>query len=205
MDYNSQRKQLVLPEYGRHIHKMVEYATTIEDRDERLKCAYSIISVMGNLFPHLRDVSDFKHKLWDHLALMSDFKLDIDYPYDVTKINQFSTTPDKVPYSDYVMTYRHYGRLVEQMIKKASGMGEGELKDHLVTLIVGQMKKSLINWNKDNATDERVMEDIKRLSGGALTAESRHFRGSGEPRENQNVRNNINRKKQHFQRNKGRE
>lgn len=205
MDYNSQRKQLVLPEYGRHIHKMVEYATTIEDRDERLKCAYSIISVMGNLFPHLRDVSDFKHKLWDHLALMSDFKLDIDYPYDVTKINQFSTTPDKVPYNDYLMTYRHYGRLVEQMIKKASDMEEGELKDHLVTLIVGQMKKSLFNWNKDNATDERVMEDIKRLSGGALTAEPRHFRGSGEPRENQNVRNNINRKKQHFQRNKGRE
>ncbi len=205
MDYNSQRKQLVLPEYGRHIHKMVEYASTIEDRDERLKCAYSIISVMGNLFPHLRDVSDFKHKLWDHLALMSDFKLDIEYPYDVLTVSQFSTTPDKVPYNDYVMTYRHYGRLVEQMIKKASVMEEGELKDHLVTLIVGQMKKSLINWNKDNATDERVIEDIKRLSGGALAAEPRHFRGSSEPRESQNIRNNNNRKKQHFQRNKGRE
>ena len=93
MDYNSTRKKLVLPEYGRHIQKMVDYAVTIEDREERTRCVNSIISVMGNLFPHLRDVSDFKHKLWDHLAIMSDFKLDIDFPYNLPERENFTSKP----------------------------------------------------------------------------------------------------------------
>ncbi len=170
MDYNSQRKKLVLPEYGRHIYKMVDYALTIEDRDERTRCVNSIITVMGNLFPHLRDVSDFKHKLWDHIAIMSDFKLDIDFPYNLPEASNFTTKPLKVPYSDGKMKYRHYGKLVEQMIHQAAVMEDGELKNHLVSLISTHMRKSLMSWNKDNATDERIIQDIKDISRGKLIA-----------------------------------
>lgn len=195
MDYNSQRKTLVLPEYGRHIHKMVEHAKTIEDREERSKCAYSIVSVMGNLFPHLRDVSDFKHKLWDHLAMMSGFELDIDYPYEVPKEYNFNSVPEKVPYNDYAMRYKHYGRIIEQMIAKAIVMEDGDLKEHLISLIVTQMRKSLLNWNRDNATDERVLQDLKKLSKGELVATPKHFMQS-EAREPQANRM----RKKHFPR-----
>ncbi|MGQ1890776.1 DUF4290 domain-containing protein [Thermophagus sp. OGC60D27] len=168
MDYNSNRKKLVLPEYGRHIQKMVDYACTIEDREERTKCAKAIIAVMGNLFPHLRDISDFKHKLWDHLAIMADFKLDIDYPYDLPQRENFQENPEQIPYKQGNITYKHYGRLVEQMIHEAAKMEDGPLKRHLIMLLGNHMKKSLSNWNKDNASDERILSDIKRLSKGKL-------------------------------------
>lgn len=168
MDYNSTRKKLVLPEYGRHIQKMVDYAMTIEDREERTRCVNAIISVMGNLFPHLRDVSDFKHKLWDHLAIMSDFKLEIDFPYNLPEPENFTSKPDKVPYSDGRMHYRHYGKLVEQMVNQATAMEEGVLKNHLITLIANHMRKSLLSWNKDYATDDRIAQDLRELSKGKL-------------------------------------
>ena len=171
MDYNSNRKKLVLPEYGRHIQKMVDHACTIEDREERTRFAKAIIGVMGNLFPHLRDVSDFKHKLWDHLAIMADFKLDIDYPYDPPARENFNAKPDPIYYNQGNMTFKHYGRLVEQMINEATKMEEGPLKRHLIMLIGNHMKKSLSNWNKDNATDDRILSDMERLSNGKLKFE----------------------------------
>lgn len=97
--YNTQKKKLILPEYGRNVHRMIEYCMSLEDRDERTRCANAIVNIMGNLFPHLRDVDDFKHKLWDHLAIMSDFKLDIDYPYEVIKKENLNDKPDCVPYT----------------------------------------------------------------------------------------------------------
>ena len=168
MDYNSNRKKLVLPEYGRHIQKMVDYACTIEDREERTKVAKAIIGVMGNLFPHLRDINDFKHKLWDHLAIMADFKLDIDYPFDLPKREKFQEHPRRIPYTRGNITYKHYGRIVERMIHEATKMEDGPLKRHLIMLLGNHMKKSLSNWNKDNATDERILGDIKKLSGNKL-------------------------------------
>jgi hypothetical protein len=171
MDYNSSRKKLVLPEYGRHIQKMVDHALTIEDREKRTQFSKAIIGVMGNLFPHLRDVSDFKHKLWDHLAIMADFKLDIDYPYAPPKPENFQTKPEPVNYSQAKMTFKHYGTIVEEMIQEASEMEEGPLKRHLIMLIGNHMKKSLSNWNKDNATDDRILSDIQRLSHGKIKIE----------------------------------
>ncbi|ASB48577.1 DUF4290 domain-containing protein [Alkalitalea saponilacus] len=200
MDYNSTRKPLVLPEYGRHIHKMVDHAKTIEDREERTKCAQAIVSVMGNLFPHLRDVSDFKHKLWDHLAIMSDFQLDIDFPYEFPEAVNFSSKPDNVPYNDFNMRYRHYGRLIEQMIAKAVDMEEGDLKNHLIGLLSNHMRKSLLNWNKDHATDDRIINDIRILSGGKLEVTPQQLR-LPDTRDNQN----RGPRKKHFQRNKGRD
>lgn len=171
MDYNSNRKKLVLPEYGRHIQKMVNHALTIEDREERKKSAQTIISVMGNMFPHLRDVSDFKHKLWDHLAIMSDFKLDIDFPYEVPVRENLYTKPEKVPYRENKIRFRHYGTLIDELIKKAIELEDESEKKQLTMLIAAHMKKSLYQWNRDSVTDERIFHDIKKMSQGKLEIE----------------------------------
>jgi hypothetical protein len=171
MDYNSNRKKLVLPEYGRHIQKMVNHAITIEDREERTKCAQTIISIMGNMFPHLRDVSDFKHKLWDHLAIMSDFKLDIDFPFDVPQPEILHRKPKKVAYHDRPMRYRHYGSLVDELIGKAIDMENEDERKHLSILIAAHMKKALVQWNKEFVPDERIFDDIKDMSKGKILFE----------------------------------
>lgn len=168
MDYNSNRKKLVLPEYGRHVQKMVDHALTIEDREERMKCAKTIISIMGSMFPHLRDVSDFKHKLWDHLAIMSAFKLDIDYPYEMPEPATFNTKPANVPYKNQRIKFMHYGKVIEEIIQKAIEHENEEEKKQLIQLIANHMKKSLMMYNRDSATDERVFSDIKKMSGGQL-------------------------------------
>lgn len=177
MNYNSQLKPLVLPEYGRHIHQMVDHVMTIEDRDERTRASEAIVTVMGNLFPHLRDVSDFKHKLWDHLAIMADFKLDIDFPYALPERENFDSKPERVPYNNNNMAFRHYGQLIEEMIEKAVEMEEGDLKNHLISLLANHMRKSLYNWNRDHATDERIQNDISILSKGKLKVDLELVKG----------------------------
>ncbi|HPV57222.1 MAG TPA: DUF4290 domain-containing protein, partial [Tenuifilaceae bacterium] len=149
MDYNTQRKKLVLPEYGRHIQQMVDYIAGIEDRDERNRLAKALIGIMGNLNPHLRDINDFKHKLWDHLFIMSDFKLDIDSPYPIPSLEEYMEKPQQIPYPNNPIKYKHYGRVIELMIEKAIEMEEGQEKDALKQLIANQMKKANIAWNKD--------------------------------------------------------
>ena len=142
MEYNTQQRVLPLPEYGRSIQNMVDHCLTLEDRAERQRCANTIINIMGNMFPHLRDVPDFKHKLWDHLAIMSDFKLDIDFPYDLPERETFQTKPHPVPYPGNQIKSRHYGKIIEEMIKEAVKMEEGELKSHLKLLIANYIKRS---------------------------------------------------------------
>ncbi len=194
MDYNSNRKKLLLPEYGRHIQKMVDYCVTIDNKDERTKCANAIIVNMGNMFPHLRDVNDFKHKLWDHLAIMSDFKLDIDFPFELPERENFNQRPKKLPYNNQNMRFKHYGRTIERLIEKAVEMEEGDLKQHLILLIANNMKKSLLQWNKDFPGDERVFSDIRRLSGNKL--EIKEDMKIPEQKENQNY--NRHKKKRSF-------
>ena len=126
MKYNTQERHLALPEYGRSVQKMVDHALTIEDRDERQRCANTIVKIMGNMFPLLKDMPDFKQKLWDHLAIMSDFKLDIDYPYEVVRPDSLHCNPERIPYANGRIRYRHYGRLLEDLIHKAVEMPEGE-------------------------------------------------------------------------------
>ncbi|TLX76938.1 DUF4290 domain-containing protein [Labilibacter sediminis] len=200
MDYNSNRKKLLLPEYGRHIQKMVNHCVTIEDIQERTKCAHAIIGNMGNMFPHLRDVNDFKHKLWDHLAIMSDFKLGIETPFDLPEKDTLYKRPKKMPYNNERIRYRHYGRTIEKMIDKACEMEEGEHKQHLILLIANNMKKSLLMWNKDFPGDARVFADIRKMSKDRLVIsddmkipEHREHQGG---HQNQN----RNRKKRQFKR-----
>lgn len=168
LTYNTQRKRLILPEYGRNIQQMVDHCLTIEDREERTRCAHSIIACMGKLFPKLQEQEDFGHKLWDHLAIMSDFKLDIDYPCEVVGAENFNTAPAKVPYTNNHIRYRHYGKDVELMIVKAVSMEPGEERDELVLLIANHMKKLLLAVNKDGVEDEKIFKDLAEYSHGEI-------------------------------------
>lgn len=168
MKYNTEEKRLALPEYGRNIQNMVDYCITIADREERKRCANTIINVMGNLFPHLRDVNDFKHILWDHLAIMSDFKLDIDYPYEIVKKENLNTRPPRIPYSNSRFHYRHYGKTLELMIQKATTYPDSPEKDQLIKLLATQMKKSFLTWNKETVDDRKIFKDLDELSDGKI-------------------------------------
>ena len=167
-DYNSSRNRLILPEYGRNIQKMVEYIMSEGDKDERNRLAHAVIIIMGNMNPHLRDINDFKHKLWDHLAIMSDFQLDIDYPYEVPKPETFAEKPRRVKYNFNDIRFRHYGRIIEMMIAEAIKFPEGEEKDELTRLIANHMKKSYMTWNRDSVTDEIIFQDLYEISDHKL-------------------------------------
>jgi hypothetical protein len=175
-DYNTTRKKLFLPEYGRHVHKMVDYICTIQDREERNKAAKSIISIMGNLNPHLRDVADFKHKLWDHLALISNFQIDIDSPYETIKKEALTTKPNRHSHSRENIRYKHYGKYMEWMINKAAEMAEGEEKESLIKLLANHMKKSYLTWNREVVNDEQIFLDLKELSGGRISIQTEDLR-----------------------------
>ena len=197
MEYNTQRKKMELPEYGRSIQNMVDHALTIEDREERQRCARTIINIMGNMFPHLRDVPDFKHKLWDHLAIMSDFKLDIDYPFEIVKREELALKPEKMKYSTEPFRYRHYGRFLEGMIKKAMEMENGVEKDELIKLLTIQMRKNLNNWNKEGIEDQKIVDDLREYTHGAIDLKVEDLR-LNEPRPYYNQRRPYNNQRRPF-------
>ena len=157
-----------MPEYGRNVQKMVDHVKTIEDREEKNRAARTIIQIMGNLNPHLRDEGDFKHKLWDHLALIADFELDIDAPYPPPEKTKLTEKPNQIPYRQDDIRYLHYGRIIEMMIDTASKMKDGEEKEYITTLIVNQMKKAYVTWNRNQVADEVIISDMTMLSGGKL-------------------------------------
>ncbi|MDR1814323.1 MAG: DUF4290 domain-containing protein [Tannerella sp.] len=168
MNYNTTTKRLKLPEYGRNIQNMVDHCLTISDRDERNHCANTIIGVMGNMFPDLRDINDYKHILWDHLAIMADFKLDVDYPYDIPVKENVYRRPPKLYYRDGRMAFRHYGQLLEKLIYKVADMEDGPMKEDAILLIANQMKKSYLVWNKDSVDNGKILEDLAVLSEGRI-------------------------------------
>lgn len=167
MEYNTQLKKLALPEYGRNIQNMVDYCLTLPDRNDRKRCANSIITIMGNLFPHLRDVNDFKHILWDHLAIMSDFQLDIDYPYEIVRKEDLYSKPGKIEYSRPTMQYRHYGKTLEKMVKLATEIEDPQEKEQFILLTATHMKKSYIQWNKE-VDDRKIFGDLYDISNRQL-------------------------------------
>ncbi len=168
MEYNSVRKDLILPEYGRAIHRMVDHLKTIENREERNKASKTIIEIMGNKNPHLRDVEDFTHKLWDHLFLMAEFNLDVDSPYPIPEKKE-DAGPIPLSYSDEKqIKYKFYGRNVMNMVKTASGMDEGDEKEALIEVIANLMKKFYLNYNKESVEDEMINNHLLELSEGKL-------------------------------------
>ena len=195
MEYNTQRKKMELPEYGRSVQNMVDHALTIEDREERQRCANTIVNIMGGMFPHLRDVPDFKHKLWDHLAIMADFKLDIDYPFEIVKKEDLVVKPEQLAYPNADFRYRHYGRFLEGMVKKVVEIEDEEEKKQLINLLAIQMKKDLNNWNKEGIEDQKIVDDLREYSNGAIDLNVEDLR-LGDSRYN----NNPQQRKQNFQR-----
>lgn len=168
LEYNAERPHLIIPEYGRHLQKLIDQATEILDREERNKAAKYIIQVMGTLNPHLRDVPDFQHKLWDQIFIMSDFRLDVDSPYPIPTRDVINLKPERLPYPQRNPKYRFYGNNITNMIDVANSWEEGEMKSALVKVIANHMKKSYLSWNKDTVTDTVIFEHLYELSGGKL-------------------------------------
>lgn len=168
LEYNSERTKLIIPEYGRHLQKMVEHAVAIEDDKERNEVANSIIAVMGNLNPHLRDVPDFKHKLWDQLFIISDFKLDVDSPFPKPTREMLEEAPEPLPYPQNFPKYRFYGNNIKRMIDEALKMEVGPLREGLVFTIANHMKKCYLNWNRDTVEDKMIFDHLYELSNGEI-------------------------------------
>ncbi|MEZ7499860.1 DUF4290 domain-containing protein [Flavobacterium sp. Arc3] len=168
LEYNAERSHLIIPEYGRHLQKLIEQATAIEDAEERNKAAKYIIQVMGSLNPHLRDVLDFQHKLWDQLFIMSDFKLDVESPYPIPSREVLQLKPDVLQYPQNFPKYRYYGNNIKYMIDVANKWEDGDMKNALVKVIANHMKKSYLSWNKDTVKDDVIFEHLYELSDGKL-------------------------------------
>ena len=168
LEYNTERPKLIIPEYGRHFQKMVDHAVSIEDPVERNKVANAIISVMGNLQPHLRDVPDFQHKLWDQLFIMSDFKLDVESPFPITSKEVLKQRPEPLEYPQNYPKYRFYGNNIKRMIDVAVGWEKGDMRDGLEYAIANHMKKCYLNWNKDTVDDKAIFAHLFELSDGQI-------------------------------------
>jgi hypothetical protein len=169
LEYNSSRNKLVISEYGRHIQKLVEHAMTLTEKAERQKMANGIIEIMGELNPHLRDVVDFKHKLWDHLFVISNFELDVDSPYEKPVIEKLFEKPEPLNYPNGKIKYNHYGKVIELLISEAINLEDDELKKKLVIAIANQMKKSYVNWNLDTVEDEIIFNQLMKMSNNKLS------------------------------------
>jgi hypothetical protein len=168
LEYNAERNPLIIAEYGRHLQKLIDQATQIEDRDERNKTAKYIIQVMGSLNPHLRDVPDFQHKLWDQLFIMANFRFDVDSPYPIPSREVLQLKPDPLNYPQNFPKFRYYGNNIKYMIDVANKWEDGDLKSALIKVIANHMKKSYLSWNKDTVTDAVIFEHLLELSEGKL-------------------------------------
>ena len=168
LDYNTHREQLLMPEYGREIQKMVDYAVCLTDKSERQNCAQEIIRMMETKVPELHDNADFEQTLWDHLYLMSHKQLDIDWPFDVTAAEKLQEKPKAIPLPQEGMRLRHYGKLLEQLFEKLKTMPEGEERDALAYYTANQMKRNLMTWGHGSMSDEKVADDLARFTDGVI-------------------------------------
>ena len=175
LDYNTQREALQLPEYGREIQKMIEVAIALPTKEERLRCAKTIVKLMETKVPQIRSNADYKQTLWDHLYLMSRRQLDIDWPYDVSEAEKIHAKPDPLPLPQTSIRLRHYGRLVEELCEKLKTMPEGSERDELARLTANQMKRDLILWGHGSIDDEKVVDDIARMTDGVIQLNLSHL------------------------------
>lgn len=168
MNYNTSRPRMIIPEYGRHIQKLIDHAVNLPEKEKRNEMALAIIDVMGQLNPHLRDVPDYNHKLWDHIFIMSDFKLDVDSPYPVPTPEHFSERPNKMPYPENNTRFKHYGKGVENLVKVAVEMEAGEEKTALIQSIANLMKKHYLTWGRSSVNDDQILLDLKKIARGNI-------------------------------------
>jgi hypothetical protein len=167
MEYNTEREQLIIPEYGRHVQTMINHATALTDKAEQQKCVNAIIDFMGQMNPHLRDVKEFTHKLWDHLHIMSDFKLDIESPYEKPEIEKLEERPEKMTYPGNKIKFSYYGNTIQTMIEEGLKM-EGDEKEIMAGMIANQMKKSYILFNESSVDNNMIRLHLKQMSNNQL-------------------------------------
>ncbi len=168
MELNTQRSKLKMPEYGRHVQKMIDYVVSIPDKEKRNEQIRIVVDVMGVLNPQLRDLDDFKHKLWDNVQIISDFEIDIDSPYPTPTKETFSARPNPVPLDKTPLKAAHYGRNIQNMIDMIAEKPDDELRTNMVMVLAHYMRQQYLIWNKDSVTEETIYKDIKHLSGGSL-------------------------------------
>ena len=168
MKYNSQQEQIRIAAYGRRVQEMVEYAIGLQDRDERNSCAHTIIRVMADLRADEKNEPNFEQKLWDHLACISGYRLDIDYPVEINRVDESNAVHPTLSYPDKEIRQRQYGALLEESLQRCAEMPEGPERDETLALIANQMKRALFLWNPGAMSDQKVMADIEQLSGGRL-------------------------------------
>ncbi len=176
LDYNTQRERIKLNEYGREIQQMVDYCVSIPDREERQVCAEAIIDTMRKMNPSDQNINDRMQTPWDHLALMSDFKLDIDYPVEITTAEQMASKPEPVAYPNTRIPVRHYGRALFELFETLKTMEPGEERDTLVRMTANQMKRCLLLWGHGNGDDEKVADDLARFTDGVIQLDLDSFR-----------------------------
>lgn len=168
LDYNTQREKLIMPEYGREVQSMIDYAVTLEDRDERQRCANAIVAIMERMFPQAAGTADFQQKLWDHLAIMSGFRLDIDYPCDISQAGKIAEKPAPVAYPMKKIPVKHYGYMMFELFDKLKTMEDGPERDELIRITANQMKRNLRQWSNGSADDEKVASDLAAYTGGRV-------------------------------------
>lgn len=168
LEYNARREALIIPEYGRHVQKLIDHIVKIKEKEERSKAARYAVSILGSMNPHLRDVPDFQHKLWDQLYMMAGFDLDVDCPFPIPSEESVRNKPEKLEYPQNFPKYRFYGNNIKYMIDKALAWEEGEMKDALIIVIANHMKKSYLSWNKDTVKDDVIFEHLCELSDGKI-------------------------------------
>ena len=176
LDYNTQREKLVLPEYGREVQSMVDYAVALPTKAERQSCANAIIAIMRRMFSQSADAEGFERKLWDHLAMMSNFKLDIDYPFDVTEAQTILSKPEPMTYPMNNIPVRHYGKMMFELFDKLKTMPEGPDRDALVLMAANQMKRDLMVWGHGSSDDEKVASDLAYFTDGKVQLDLDKFK-----------------------------
>ena len=176
LDYNTQRERLILPEYGREVQKMVDYAVALESKEERQRCAETIIGIMERMFPQAQDGADYEQKLWDHLAIMSNFKLDIDYPVDINEAKNIMKKPQPMAYPKQTNPVKHYGSMVFELFEKLKGMEPGPERDELTRLTANQMKRNLLLWSHGSSDDEKIASDLARFTDGKIQLDLDNFK-----------------------------
>ena len=175
LDYNTKREQLLLPEYGREIQRMIDHAVSLPDKDERLKCAKTIIKLMETKVPQIRENNGYEQTLWDHLYLMSHKQLDIDWPFDVSEAEKFLSKPEALPLPQGGIRLRHYGKLVNELLDRLKDMPDGDERDELIRLTADQMKRDLAQWGHGSMEDEKVADDMAHLTDGAVQLDLNRF------------------------------
>lgn len=168
MPYNTSRAKMLMREYGRHIQEMVEFVAQIEDPVKRNEQVQIIIELMGHMNPHLRNVEDFRHKLYDHIYIMANYNIDINSPYPIPQREIIEKKPEPLPYPKHKMAFRHYGKNIERMIEKAKTFEDNEKKQAYLQYLANYMKLVHANWNKESVNDELIREDLKMMSRGEL-------------------------------------